>query len=84
VIGEGGLLNALHKNGYAIVDKSPDYVVVGEGRTLSSESLVDHGCERSSLLLNPFEKAGVASRWRLSWGRADRDPRRSGSHGAFP
>ncbi|RIK79695.1 MAG: TIGR01457 family HAD-type hydrolase [Planctomycetota bacterium] len=39
VIGEGGLLNALHKNGYAIVDKSPDYVVVGEGRTLSSESL---------------------------------------------
>jgi NagD protein len=39
VIGEGGLLNALHKNGYSIVDKSPDYVVVGEGRTLSSESL---------------------------------------------
>ncbi|MBX3427299.1 MAG: HAD family hydrolase [Pirellulales bacterium] len=37
VIGEGGLLNALHDNGYAIVDKSPDYVVVGEGRTLSFE-----------------------------------------------
>ncbi|MAT72462.1 MAG: TIGR01457 family HAD-type hydrolase [Planctomycetaceae bacterium] len=37
VIGEGGLLNALHENGYAIVDKSPDYVVVGEGRTLSFE-----------------------------------------------
>src|SRR5215212_3126367 len=37
VIGEGGLLNALHENGYAIVDRDPDYVVVGEGRTLSFE-----------------------------------------------
>ncbi len=39
VIGEGGLLTALHRNGYAIVDKSPDYVVVGEGRTLTFEML---------------------------------------------
>jgi NagD protein len=39
VIGEGGLLNALHSNGYAIVDRAPDYVVVGEGRTLSFEML---------------------------------------------
>jgi NagD protein len=39
VIGEGGLLTALHRNGYAIVDKSPDYVVVGEGRTLTFETL---------------------------------------------
>ena len=37
VIGEGGLLNALHANGYSIVDKDPDYVVVGEGRTLNFE-----------------------------------------------
>jgi NagD protein len=37
VIGEGGLLNALHENGYAIVDNHPDYVVVGEGRALSFE-----------------------------------------------
>ena len=37
VIGEGGLLTALHHNGYAIVDREPDYVVVGEGRTLSFE-----------------------------------------------
>jgi NagD protein len=37
VIGEGGLLNALHSNGYAIVDKDPDYVVIGEGRTLNFE-----------------------------------------------
>ena len=37
VIGEGGLLTALHENGYAIVDQDPDYVVVGEGRTISFE-----------------------------------------------
>jgi len=37
VIGEGGLLNALHENGYAIVDHDPDYVVVGEGRTVTFE-----------------------------------------------
>jgi NagD protein len=37
VIGEGGLLNALHSNGYAIVDREPDFVVVGEGRTLNFE-----------------------------------------------
>jgi NagD protein len=37
VIGEGGLLNALHTNGYAIVDHDPDYVVVGEGRTFTME-----------------------------------------------
>src|SRR5262249_41668471 len=39
VIGEGGLLTALHNNGYAIVDKDPDYVVVGEGKTFNSEML---------------------------------------------
>lgn len=39
VIGEGGLLTALHRNGYSIVDKDPDYVVVGEGRLISFEQL---------------------------------------------
>ena len=39
VIGEGGLLQALHQNGYSIVDVEPDYVVVGEGRTMTSEAL---------------------------------------------
>src|SRR5207302_3821940 len=37
VIGEGGLLNSLHQNGYAVVDHAPDYVVIGEGRTFSLE-----------------------------------------------
>ena len=37
VIGEGGLLTALHEKGYAVVDHEPDYVVVGEGRTFNLE-----------------------------------------------
>jgi len=37
VIGEGGLLNALHETGYAISRDHPDYVIVGEGRVLSFE-----------------------------------------------
>jgi NagD protein len=37
VIGEGGLLHALHTNGYSIVDHDPDYVVVGEGRAVTYE-----------------------------------------------
>ena len=37
VIGEGGLLTALHQHGYAIVDHEPDYVEVGEGRTFNLE-----------------------------------------------
>lgn len=39
VIGEGGLLNALHQNGYSVVDSAPDFVVIGEGRTISSEMI---------------------------------------------
>src|SRR5690606_34496245 len=39
VIGEGGLLTALHQNGYSIVDDDPDYVVIGEGRTIMLESV---------------------------------------------
>lgn len=44
VIGEGGLLTALHANGYSIVDKDPDYVVVGEGRTLNFEMVESALC----------------------------------------
>ncbi len=37
VIGEGGLLAALHEHGYSIVDSDPDFVVIGEGRTVTME-----------------------------------------------
>jgi NagD protein len=39
VIGEGGLLQALHLHGYSVVDHAPDYVVVGEGRAVTLEML---------------------------------------------
>lgn len=38
-IGEGGLLNALHESGFAVVDHAPDFVVVGEGRTFTMEAI---------------------------------------------
>ena len=39
VVAEGGLLNALSQCGYAIVDSNPDYVILGEGRTMTLESM---------------------------------------------
>ncbi|MFK8115213.1 MAG: HAD-IIA family hydrolase [Rubripirellula sp.] len=39
VIGEGGLLEAMHRNGFSIVDQAPDFVVVGEGRTITLDTL---------------------------------------------
>lgn len=39
VIGEGGLLEALHRSGFSVVDHDPDFVVIGEGRTLTLETL---------------------------------------------
>jgi NagD protein len=39
VIGEGGLLQALHLNGYTIDEQDPDFVIIGEGRTFSAESM---------------------------------------------
>lgn len=39
IIGEGGLLQAMHQNGFSIVDHSPDFVVVGEGRTVTLDAL---------------------------------------------
>ena len=37
VLGEGGLLTSLHKNGIALVDNDPDFVVLGEGRNFTLE-----------------------------------------------
>ena len=37
VIGESGLMNAIHSNGNSIVDSHADYAIVGEGRNLSFE-----------------------------------------------
>ena len=42
VIGEAGLTTALHAVGYTLTDAEPDYVVLGETRTYSFESLFVH------------------------------------------
>ena len=39
VIGEHGLAAALHRNGLTVVDDDPDFVVVGEGRTMTFEMI---------------------------------------------
>jgi NagD protein len=39
VIGEAGLTTALHKAGYTLTDRDPDYVVLGETRTYSFERI---------------------------------------------
>ncbi len=39
VIGEGGLLTELHHHGYSIVEDNPDYVIIGEGRTIMLEGV---------------------------------------------
>ena len=59
VIGEGGLLHALHRNGFSIVDHDPDYVVVGEGRALSFEMIekavrmIEHGARLVATNMDP-------------------------------
>jgi NagD protein len=39
VIGEAGLLTALHQAGYTLTERAPDYVVLGETRTYSFERI---------------------------------------------
>jgi NagD protein len=39
VVGEAGLTAALHEVGYTLTDTSPDYVVLGETRTYSFETI---------------------------------------------
>lgn len=59
VIGEGGLLHALHRNGYSVVEDSPDYVVIGEGRAFTFEMiekavrLVERGAKLIATNLDP-------------------------------
>ncbi|QDU40701.1 putative hydrolase YutF [Maioricimonas rarisocia] len=68
VIGEGGLLQALHLNGYAVVDHDPDYVVVGEGRAFNFEMLetavrlINNGAKLVATNLDPNCPTPIGSR----------------------
>jgi NagD protein len=59
VIGEGGLLHALYRNGFSIVDQDPDYVIVGEGRAFNFEMIeaalrmVERGAKLIATNLDP-------------------------------
>ncbi len=44
VLGEGGLINSLHENGYSLVTQNPDFVIVGEGRNFTLE-MVNHAVD---------------------------------------
>lgn len=57
VIGEAGLLNALYDAGITMNDTNPDYVVIGEGRTYSLESLT----RAVNLVLNGARLIGANS-----------------------
>jgi NagD protein len=39
VVGESGLITAMHEIGYVMTDRKPDYVVLGETRTYSFEAI---------------------------------------------
>jgi NagD protein len=39
VVGEAGLITALHQAGYTMTENNPEYVVLGENRTLSFEQI---------------------------------------------
>ncbi len=68
VIGETGLLTALHEAGVAITSDRPDYVIVGEGRTLNFEML--------EIAHRAIEKgAGLISTNSDTWCPTDHGPR---------
>ncbi len=56
-IGEAGLLNALYEAGCTMNDVNPDYVVVGEGRTYSLDSLT----KAVNLVMNGAKLIGANS-----------------------
>jgi NagD protein len=68
VVGESGLITAMHDVGYVMTDRDPDYVVLGETRTYSFEAitrairLIDAGAR--FLATNP-DTSGPSQQGRL-------------------
>jgi NagD protein len=66
VLGEGGLLQSLYENGIAINDCDPDFVVVGEGRTLTLEMVeraIDMIIAGSKLIATNLDPAPRVKGW---------------------
>lgn len=66
VLGEGGLVLSLHQNGLSIVDSHPDYVVVGEGRSLTLEMVekaIDFIIDGARLIATNLDPAPKIKGW---------------------
>ena len=66
VLGEGGLVLSLHEQGYSVVDRDPDYVVVGEGRTLTLEMVekaIDMVIGGAKLIATNLDPAPMIKGW---------------------
>ncbi|RMG86699.1 MAG: HAD family hydrolase [Bacteroidetes bacterium] len=66
VLGEGGLLTSLHKNGYSLVLSDPDFVVVGEGRNFTLEMVnraVDMILEGAKLIATNLDPSPKKKGW---------------------
>lgn len=66
VLGEGGLVLSLHENGLSLSESSPDYVVIGEGRSLTLEMVekaIDFVIEGSRLIATNLDPAPKIKGW---------------------
>lgn len=66
VLGEGGLLTSLYDVGYSVVDNDPDYVVVGEGRTLNLEMVekaIDFVLDGAKLIATNLDPSPKIKGW---------------------
>ncbi|MBX2844716.1 MAG: HAD-IIA family hydrolase [Saprospiraceae bacterium] len=66
VLGEGGILESLHANGYSLVTHDPDFVVVGEGRNFTLEMVnkaVDFILEGAKLIATNLDPSPKKPGW---------------------
>lgn len=66
VLGEGGLLSSLYDVGYSVVDHDPDYVIVGEGRTLTLEMVekaIDFVLDGAKLIATNLDPSPKIKGW---------------------
>jgi NagD protein len=66
VLGEGGLLNALHDCKIAIDESHPDYIIIGEGRTWTAENVekaIDFVISGSKLIATNLDPAPKIAGW---------------------
>lgn len=66
VLGEQGLVLSLHEAGYSMVDRDPDYVVVGEGRNFTLERMekaIDFIIDGSKLIATNLDPSPRIKGW---------------------